>query len=113
MLADARRLAGAATQVVELRTAHIAAAHHLDGIDARAVQREDALDTLAVRQLAHGEGGVEAAVAARDADALESMDELARAFDHLHVHAHGSARSEQRRGGKRVVSACKARWRPD
>src|SRR3546814_13496533 len=82
MLADARRLAGAATQVVELRTAHIAAAHHLDGIDARAVQREDALDTLAVRQLAHGEGGVEAAVAARDADALESLAALARAFAH-------------------------------
>src|SRR3546814_425697 len=57
LLADARRLAGAATQVVELRTAHIAEAHHLDGIDERAVQREDALDTLAVRQLAHGEGG--------------------------------------------------------
>src|SRR3546814_12964091 len=50
-----------------------------------------------VRQLAHGEGGVEAAVAARDADALESLDALARAFDHLHVHAHGVARGESRR----------------
>src|SRR3546814_18951504 len=44
-----------------------------------------------------GEGGVEAAVAARDADALESLDALARAFDHLHVHAHGVARGESRR----------------
>src|SRR3546814_4470541 len=42
-------------------------------------------------------GGVEAAVAARDADALESLDALARAFDHLHVHAHGVARGESRR----------------
>src|SRR3546814_4169408 len=42
-------------------------------------------------------GGVEAAVAARDADALESLDALALAFDHLHVHAHGVARGESRR----------------
>src|SRR3546814_12398591 len=40
LLADARRLAGAATQVVELRTAHIAAAHHLDRSEERRVGKE-------------------------------------------------------------------------
>src|SRR5262245_1973731 len=84
-LADPRRLAGPAAQIVELRPPDPAAAQHLDTGDLRAVQREDALDPLAVADLAHREGRVDAAVLARDADALERLHALARALDHLHV----------------------------
>src|ERR1700704_3037063 len=44
LLGDARRLAAAAAQVIELGAAHRAAAHHLDAGEARAVEREHALD---------------------------------------------------------------------
>src|SRR5205807_2423289 len=65
---DAGRLAAALAQVIQLGTPHRAAAHHLDRGDARRVQREDAFDALAVRDLAQREVGVDPGVAARDAD---------------------------------------------
>src|SRR6185503_16994673 len=46
-LGDARRLATAAAQIVELRPSYGAAADDLDRSDARRVQREDALDPFA------------------------------------------------------------------
>src|SRR4051812_7270032 len=57
-LLDARRLAGAAAQVIELGAAHLAAAHDLDRGEAGRVEREDALDPLAVRDLAQREARV-------------------------------------------------------
>src|SRR4051794_7504851 len=72
-LGDARRLAGAPAQVIELGAADLAAAHDLDRGQARRVEREDALDALAVRDLAQREAGVDAGVAAGDADALERL----------------------------------------
>src|SRR3954471_18298761 len=96
LLGDARRLAPAATQVIQLGTAHRAAAHHLDAGDARAVEREHALDALAVRDLAHGEAGVDPGVAPADAHALVHLDALARALEHLHLDAQGVARIEHR-----------------
>src|SRR3546814_18591401 len=69
LLGDAGGLAGAAAQVIHLGTAHVAAAHHGDRLDARAVQREDTLDAFAVRNLAHGERRVHAAVGAGNAHA--------------------------------------------
>ena len=95
-LRDARRLAGPAAQVVQLRAPHAAAAHHLDLGDLRAVEREDALDALAVADLAYGEGAVDAAVRARDAHALERLDALAGALDHLDADADGVAGRELR-----------------
>ena len=43
-----RRLAAASAQIIELGAAHLAAAHDLDRVDHRRVEREHALDTLAV-----------------------------------------------------------------
>src|SRR6185437_4838911 len=93
-LGDARRLAGQAAQVIELGAPHLAAAHHLDRRDARRVEREDALDALAVRDLAQGEIRVDPGVLAPDAHALEGLDALALALDDLDADAHGVAGAE-------------------
>src|SRR5689334_2606768 len=97
LFGDASRLAAASAQVIELRTTDIAAAHQLDRDQARRVQREHALHAFAVADLAYGEGGVDAGVLARDADAFEGLHTLAVAFDHLHVDLHGVAGPEVRR----------------
>src|SRR5690348_12143332 len=73
-LGDTRRLAAATAQVIELRAAHGATAHDLDRIDDRRVEREDALDALAERNLADGEVGVHALVGPRDAHAFVHLD---------------------------------------
>src|SRR4051794_8238899 len=58
-LLDARRLAGAAAQVIELGAADAAAAHDLDRGEAGRIEREDALDPLAIRDLAQREARVD------------------------------------------------------
>src|SRR5438874_205424 len=93
---DPRSLAGQIAQIVELGAAHAAAALDGDLADRRAVGLEDALDALAVRDLAHRERGVESAVAARDHDALVSLDTLTVALYHLDLHHHGVAGLEVR-----------------
>src|SRR5215470_9014323 len=96
LLFDPRRLAGEIAQVVELRPPHAAAAFHGDIADRGAVGLEDALDALAVGDLAHREGGVEAAVALGDDHALVGLHALAVPLHHLHLHHHGVARLEIR-----------------
>src|SRR5947209_4313800 len=96
LLGDARRLAAAAAQVIELRTAHLAAAHDLDRVDERRVEREHALDAFAVGNLAHREALVQAAARARDAHALIGLHAGTLALDHLHVHDQRVARPEVR-----------------
>ena len=95
-LGDARRLAAQAAQVIELGAAHLAAAHQLDRVDHRRVEREHALDALAVGNLADREVLLDAAAGAADADALVGLDAGALAFDHLDVDDHGVARLEVR-----------------
>src|SRR5690606_16595612 len=51
VLGDAGRLAATVAQVIELGAAHLAAADHLDGLDQRRIDREDALHALAVGNL--------------------------------------------------------------
>src|SRR5208282_2026173 len=63
-LGDARRLAAAAAQIIQLGAPHRAAPHHLDAGDPRAVEREHALDALAVRDLAHREARIDPGIAA-------------------------------------------------
>src|SRR5215218_2596481 len=83
-LADARPLAHAAAQVVELGPAHIAARSHLDPLDLRRVHGECALDADAERLLAHREG-LAHAMAGREARdpaqlrSLEAVDDAAHA----------------------------------
>src|SRR5437763_16656100 len=97
--ADAGGFAAPSAQVIELGAAHLALAHHLHGIDKRAIHREDALDAFTVRKLAYGEALVQPLAGAGDADALESLQTLARlhllallvigGIDHLDVHLDG------------------------
>src|SRR5471032_1969025 len=56
-----RGLALQLAEVVELRAADLGRPRDLDLRNRRRMQREDALDTLAERHLAHGEGGARAA----------------------------------------------------
>src|SRR3984885_6114723 len=93
---DARGLAGQVAQVVELGAAHAAAALDGDVADGRAVGLENALHTLPLRGLAHGEGGVQPAIAPGDNPTLVGLHALAVAFDHLHLHHHGVAGPEFR-----------------
>src|SRR5579863_10474261 len=57
---DACRLAASAAEVIKLGAAHLTAAHHLDRVDHRRIEREHALDAFAVRNLPDGEVLVEA-----------------------------------------------------
>src|SRR5690606_29756479 len=91
---DARLLALEATQVVQLAGADATAALDLDRLDRRAVGLEHALDAVAVRDLAHGERGVEAGVLLADDHAFIGLDALAVALLHLHVHDDGVAGTE-------------------
>src|SRR5436190_7482671 len=83
LLGDARLLAAQATQVIELGAAHLAAAHELDRIDHRRIERKDALDAFAVGNLAHREAFIDAAARAGDAQALIGLHAGALALAHL------------------------------
>src|ERR1700685_1747123 len=93
-LSDPGRLAAAIAQVIELGAPDLAAPHHLNRIDHRRIDRKDALDALAVGDLAHREILVEAMAASRDADAFVSLDAGALAFGDLDVDDDGVARLE-------------------
>src|SRR3954452_24764711 len=95
-LADARPLADASTEVVELRAVHVADRHALDLVDLRRVHRERPLYADAERLLAHGEHLPHARALALDHDALEDLDATPFALDHLEVDTHGVPRLELR-----------------
>src|SRR4051812_1576513 len=89
-LADGHgRLALEVTQVVELRAAREARGLHVDLRDTRGVDREYALDALAVRDAADGEGLIQQRTLAADDDARKDLDTLLVAFDDAGVDAHG------------------------
>src|SRR5207248_902310 len=96
LLADARGFAAPAAQIVELGAAHLAAAHNLDRVDHRRIERKDALHALAVGDFADRETLVEARARARDADAFIGLNARALALDHLDVDEHRVARREIR-----------------
>src|ERR1044071_3700867 len=91
-LGDARLLAAESTQIIKLGAADFAAADQLDRIDHRRIEREHALDALAVRNLAHGEVLVQSAPGAANADAFISLHARLVAFHDLDVNQHGVAR---------------------
>src|SRR3569833_47238 len=84
-------------EVIKLGATHVAAADHLDVRDHGAVGLEYALHTLAVRYLAHGNRGVEAAVALNKDHTNESQQTFTGAFLHLHLHLDGVAGREGRK----------------
>ena len=93
-LGDAGRLAAAAAQIIELGAAHLAAAHDLDRVDHRRIEREHALDAFAVGNLAHREILVEAGAGAADADAFIGLHAALFALDDLDVDDERIARLE-------------------
>ncbi|KAG1458535.1 hypothetical protein G6F57_014671 [Rhizopus arrhizus] len=95
---DTRRLARAVAQVVQLGAAHVAAALDFDAGDLRRVQLERTFHGFTRRNLAHGERGVQAAVALGDNNAFESLHALASAFNDVHAHDDGVTRSKFRLG---------------
>src|SRR5688572_7131475 len=90
-LTDARRLARALAQVIELRAPHLALALDLDRGDQRRVGLERALHAFAGGHLAHDERRVEAAVALGDDHAFERLHALPLALDHVDADDHGVA----------------------
>src|SRR5271157_2388982 len=102
-LAQARRFALQAAQVVQLGAAHAAGAHDVDMVDHRSVQRENALDAGAEAGLANGDGLAHAGVIAADHGALEGLQAFLVAFPDLHVDADGVANPELRKVGALVL----------
>src|SRR5262249_36026911 len=85
LLHNARRFAAPSAQEGELGAAHFAAAHNLDGVDHRGIERKDAFHAFAIGDLANGKILVQAGTGAPDADALIGLDARALALDHLIV----------------------------
>src|SRR5438270_4178220 len=94
LLADARLLADAAAQVIELGPVDVADGGHVDLLDLWRVQREWPLHADTEGLLADGERLANARALTLDDDALEHLDAAALALDHLEVHAHRVARLE-------------------
>src|ERR1700690_385686 len=90
------RLSCAVAQVVEARPHRLGLALDLDGLDVGRVNREHALDPLAVADPAHREGLVDARPLAGDHDAGEDLDPLLVALAHLRMHPHAVADLEGR-----------------
>src|SRR5437867_2303567 len=96
---NAHGLAGELTQVVQLRPTHAPATQHRDVRDHGAVNREDTLDTNAIRDLANRKGLADAAAATRDTGTLERLNALLVAFLDAYVHAERVARAKGRQVG--------------
>src|SRR6516225_5701327 len=102
-LGNARRLAAPPAQIIELGAPHLAAPDDFDGIDHGRIEREYALDPLAVGDFAYREILVEPGTGPPDAHALIGLDPGTLTLDHLVVDQNGVARRELRNilaGGK-------------
>ena len=77
---DLGGLAGAFTQIEELRAAYTALAHNFHFFNERRVHGEHTLDAHAVSSAAHSKGLGNTAVLLRDDSALKRLDTLTLAF---------------------------------
>src|SRR2546423_1183174 len=75
------------TQIVKLGSPHAATADDSDLRDDRAVQRENALDSNAVRDLADGKGRANATAPLGNANPFECLESFLVAFTHAHADA--------------------------
>src|SRR6185312_14395625 len=91
---DASGLTRTAAQIIKFSTAHIATALDLDTGDLRRIQLERTFHGLARGDLAYREGGVQAAIATADHDALVGLGAAALAFDNVHADHDGVAGAE-------------------
>src|SRR4051812_8105331 len=99
-LLHARRLALQLAQEIQLGAADLRGAHHFDLVDDRRVQREDALDALPERHLAHGERGPGAAAVHANHHAFEHLDAFLVALADLDMDTHRVARLDRRARGE-------------
>ena len=81
-------------QVVKLGAAHFAGADHIDVVDDRSVDGEDALDAGAEADLADGDGFAHADILARDDGAFKRLQAFLVAFFDADVDANGIAGAE-------------------
>src|SRR5699024_6454687 len=88
---DLGRLAGALTQVEELRTTDLAAADNFNLLNERAVDGEHTLHTNTIRGAANGESLGNAAMLLGDDGALKSLDTFLVAFLDADGNANGIA----------------------
>ena len=91
-----RRLALQLAEEVELGAAHARRADDVDLVDDRRVQREDALDALPERHLAHRERRARAAPVHADHHALEYLDSFLVALANLDMDLDGIAWLDRR-----------------
>src|SRR6202521_87929 len=85
LLLDLGRLSDPIPQVIELRSADVAAGGDLDLRDDRRVERDAPLAADPEADLADGEGLADPAALAADHDALEDLDPLPVSFHHPDV----------------------------
>src|SRR5688572_20957292 len=97
LLADARCLAREVAEVIQLCPPNTPTTHDVNFGDHRAVNREDAFDADAVRDLANGERLADPATAACDTDPLERLDALLVALLDAYGNAESVARAERRK----------------
>src|SRR5262249_18735913 len=95
-LGDACRLTRETAQIIELCPAHHPATHYFNGSNPRRVERKDAFNSLAVRDLAQGKVRVDAGVLAGDAHPFKGLDALALALDYSDHDPHRITRLEFR-----------------
>ena len=96
LLADTGCFTLQVAQVVKLGAPHIAAHDDFNLVNTRRVEREDTLNTEAVRNFADSKAGTEATVEAFDANPLIDLDTLLVAFNNLNVNAKRIAAFEDR-----------------
>ena len=82
---DTRRLAAAATQVVQLGAAHVTTALDFDFGDQWTVDLEGTLDAFAIGDLANDETRIEAAIALGNHHTFKSLHALAGTFNHINA----------------------------
>src|SRR5580700_1452189 len=81
-------------QIVKFGAAHAAGAHHVDMVDDRGMQRENALHPLAEADLSHGNGSAEPLIIAGNYGSFKGLQTFFVAFFDLYVDADGVARAE-------------------
>src|SRR5690606_23579680 len=99
LLLDLLGLTAKIPQVVELGSADVAAALHLDLLVDRGMDREGPLHADPEAHLANGEGLLQPATGTGDHHTGEDLDPGPVALDHLHVHPHRVTGPELRHVG--------------
>ena len=93
---DTSSLAAELTKVVELSLTHITPTFDAYAVHQLTVCLECTFYTNTMRDLAHGESRVEAAVALAQHDTFKSLQTLATSLLHLYLHNHGITGAELR-----------------